>query len=41
MASGFDRDKALDVARSKGWTVVDMAAEWLRVFPADPSSGGQ
>lgn len=34
-------DKALDVARSKGWTVVDMAAEWVRVFPADPSSGGQ
>jgi len=26
-------DKALDQAQAKGWTVVDMASEWRRVFP--------
>ncbi|MGE8169782.1 HAD family hydrolase [Pseudomonas putida] len=26
-------DKALDQARIKGWTVVDMANEWRRVYP--------
>lgn len=26
-------DKALDQARAKGWTVVDMASEWRRVYP--------
>ena len=25
-------DKALDEAQSKGWTVVDMKADWKRVF---------
>jgi phosphoserine phosphatase len=26
-------DKGLDEAKSKGWTVVDMAADWARAFP--------
>jgi len=26
-------DKALDEARAKGWTVVDMKREWKAVFP--------
>ena len=26
-------DKGLDEARAKGWTVVDMAADWNRIFP--------
>jgi len=26
-------DKALDEARAKGWTVVDMKNDWRRVFP--------
>lgn len=26
-------DKALDEAKAKGWTVVDMAKEWQRVYP--------
>ena len=26
-------DKALDEANAKGWTVVDMASDWRRVFP--------
>jgi phosphoserine phosphatase len=29
-------DKALDVAASRGWTVVDMKADWTRVFPFEP-----
>ncbi len=28
-------DKALDEARAKGWTVVDMKRDWRRVFPFD------
>ncbi|MBB3105099.1 HAD family hydrolase [Azomonas macrocytogenes] len=28
-------DKALDQARADGWTVVDMQAEWSRVYPSD------
>jgi phosphoglycolate phosphatase-like HAD superfamily hydrolase len=28
-------DKALDEANSRGWTVVDMAAEWRRIYPFD------
>lgn len=28
-------DKALDEANSRGWTVVDMAAEWQRIYPYD------
>jgi hypothetical protein len=32
--SGFGRlDKALDEARAKGWTVVDMKRDWRVVFP--------
>jgi phosphoserine phosphatase len=29
-------DKALDEANSRGWTVVDMATEWRRIYPFDP-----
>ncbi|MFJ4193440.1 HAD family hydrolase [Pseudomonas sp. NPDC089534] len=29
-------DKALDEAKSRGWTVVDMAADWRRIYPFDP-----
>ncbi|MDU4251890.1 HAD family hydrolase [Pseudomonas sp.] len=28
-------DKALDIARNKGWVVVDMAREWKRIYPFD------
>lgn len=28
-------DKALDEARTAGWTVVDMKAEWARIFASD------
>ena len=28
-------DKALDQAQAKGWTVVDMARDWRRVYPFD------
>jgi hypothetical protein len=28
-------DKGLDEARARGWTVVDMKADWKRVFPFD------
>jgi len=28
-------DEALNEARAKGWTVVDMKADWKRIFPAD------
>ena len=31
-------DKALDEARAKGWTVVDMAREWRVVYPWETSS---
>ena len=31
-------DKALDEAREKGWTVVDMAREWRVVYPWERSS---
>lgn len=30
-------DKALDEAKAKGWTVVDMAKEWKVVFPPAPA----
>jgi hypothetical protein len=30
-------DKALDEAATAGWTVVDMAADWSRVFPVEPA----
>jgi phosphoglycolate phosphatase-like HAD superfamily hydrolase len=29
--------EALDAAAASGWTVVDMAADWARVFPGDPA----
>ncbi|MCU0070284.1 haloacid dehalogenase-like hydrolase [Pseudomonas koreensis] len=29
-------DKALDEANSRGWTVVDMATDWRRIYPFDP-----
>jgi len=29
-------DKALDEAKAKGWTVVDMKQDWKKVFPFDP-----
>jgi hypothetical protein len=28
-------DRALDEARAKGWTVVDMKADWNRIFPGE------
>ena len=32
-ASGIGRlDKGLDEARMRGWVVVDMSADWKRVF---------
>jgi hypothetical protein len=30
-------DKALDEARQRGWTVVDMASEWRVVYPWEAS----
>ncbi len=29
-------DRALDHARAKGWTIVDLKRDWNRVFPGDP-----
>ena len=34
-------DKALDEARRQQWTIVDMAADWARVFPFEPASTPQ
>ncbi|MDB6143550.1 MAG: nonspecific acid phosphatase [Pseudomonas sp.] len=34
-------DKALDEAKKRGWTIVDMAAEWRRVYPFDAAADGQ
>lgn len=34
-------DKALDEANSRGWTVVDMASEWRRIYPFDPPATEQ
>jgi phosphoglycolate phosphatase-like HAD superfamily hydrolase len=34
-------DKALDEANSRGWTVVDMAAEWRRIYPFDAATTEQ
>lgn len=31
-------DKALDRARERGWLVVDMARDWLQVYPPQPPS---
>ncbi len=30
-------DKALDLAKANGWTVVDMAREWRRIYPFEPA----
>ena len=30
-------DKALDEAQQRGWTVVDMKADWKRIFPFEPN----
>jgi hypothetical protein len=30
-------DKGLDEARARGWAVVDMKADWRRIFPHDPA----
>jgi hypothetical protein len=29
-------DKALDEAKAKGWTVVDMRQDWKKVFASEP-----
>ncbi|WP_322843617.1 HAD family hydrolase [Pseudomonas sp. B33.4] len=34
-------DKALDEANSRGWTVVDMASEWRRIYPFESPATGQ
>jgi phosphoglycolate phosphatase-like HAD superfamily hydrolase len=34
-------DKALDVAKTRDWTVVDMAAEWRRIYPYDTATSEQ
>jgi hypothetical protein len=34
-------DKALDEAKARGWTVVDMAAEWRRIYPFDAATPEQ
>ena len=34
-------DKALDEANARGWTVVDMKRDWLRVFPPERATGGR
>jgi len=28
-------DRGLDEARARGWTVVDMKADWKRIYPFD------
>ncbi|OOV92853.1 HAD family hydrolase [Pseudomonas sp. MF4836] len=30
-------DKALDEAKKRGWTIVDMASEWRRIYPFEAS----
>ena len=34
-------DKALDEAKSRGWTIVDMAAEWRKVYPFESATPEQ
>jgi len=34
-------DKALDQAKTQGWTVVDMASEWRRIYPCEPAVQAQ
>jgi phosphoserine phosphatase len=31
-------DKALDEAKTRGWTIVDMAAEWRRIYPFEAAT---
>lgn len=31
-------DKALDEAKSQGWTVVDMASDWARIYPFETTA---
>jgi hypothetical protein len=31
-------DKALDEAKNRGWTIVDMAAEWRRIYPFEAAA---
>ena len=31
-------DKALDEARAQNWTVVDMAKEWVKIYPFDTAA---
>lgn len=31
-------DKALDEAKSQGWTVVDMASDWARIYPFEATA---
>ncbi|MCY1274783.1 haloacid dehalogenase-like hydrolase [compost metagenome] len=34
-------DKALDEAKARGWTVVDMATDWRKVYPFDAEAAKQ
>ncbi|MET1070099.1 MAG: HAD family hydrolase [Pseudomonas prosekii] len=34
-------DKALDQAKNNGWTIVDMAADWRRIYPFEPAAPEQ
>lgn len=34
-------DKALDEAKTRGWTVVDMASAWRRIYPFEPAVNEQ
>jgi phosphoglycolate phosphatase-like HAD superfamily hydrolase len=34
-------DKALDEAKTRGWTIVDMAAEWRRIYPFEAAAPEQ
>ncbi|SDZ48634.1 HAD family phosphatase [Pseudomonas sp. NFIX28] len=34
-------DKALDEARKRGWTIVDMASQWRRIHPFEPAATEQ
>ena len=34
-------DKALDEAKTRGWTIVDMAAEWRRIYPFETATPEQ
>jgi len=34
-------DKALDEAKTRGWTLVDMAQDWRRIYPFEPAATEQ